>query len=302
MMRLLRLLLLLCVCGFAQASGQPIERDPATLQLASVSALAVDLGSGDILFRRHSDWQLPIASITKLMTALVILDADQSLDERLTIVEREHEISKNAYSRMRIGSQLSRRSLLRIMLMSSENLAAYVLSVHYPGGRDAFLLAMNEKARQLGMMDTRFSDASGLSPENVSTARDLAALVRAAHAHQEIREYSTTASYSARFSAPSYTLPYGNTNALISSGSWDIRLSKTGYLVEAGRCLVLVTAVDGMDVAMVLLDSFGTRSPLGDAARIRRWLATGDGGTVAAPALEYQQRRIGVVQQAGAGN
>ena len=270
----------------------------ASVNLASVSAIAVDLASGETRVDKHADWQLPIASITKLMTALVVLEAGQPLDESLTIVEREHEIFKNAYSRMRIGSALTRDQLLRIMLMSSENLAAHVLAVNYPGGRDGFIAAMNDRARALGMTRSRFVDPSGLSPENVSTASDLVRLLQATYRDPRIRAYSTTPSHSAQFTRPRYVLGYGNTNPLVSSGRWDVSVSKTGYLREAGRCLAMVTTIDGRTVAMVMLDSFGTRTPLGDAGRIRRWLTSGDTGSVAGAALDYEQRRT--VERAGA--
>ncbi|MCP1675978.1 D-alanyl-D-alanine endopeptidase (penicillin-binding protein 7) [Natronocella acetinitrilica] len=289
---LLLLTLLLMAATTAPATGNPGNPQPGAPALASVSAVAMDIESGEIVVDKRGDWQRPIASLTKLMTALVIVEAEQDLGERLRIVPRDYETDKNAYSRIRIDSELDRGALMRIMLMSSENLAAHVLSVNYPGGRDGFIKAMNDKARTLGMQDTRFVDASGLSPDNVSTARDLALLAKAAHQHPILRAHSTSGSYSAQFTRPRYALGYGNTNPLIANANWNVTLSKTGYLVEAGRCLVMVADVDGRETAFIMLDSFGTRTPLGDAARIRRWLTTGESGNVAAAARNYEQSRV----------
>lgn len=268
----------------AAEQGQP-------LQLASVHA-AVGPVDGDALwFGKREDRAVPIASLTKVMTAMVVLDSGLPLDEWLIVVERSHETAKNAYSRIRIGSELTRGELLRLALMSSENLAAHVLASHHPGGREAFVDAMNDKARALGMQSTRFVDPSGLSPENRSTAADLLTMARAAHGYQAIREYSTTTHRSAAFRSPRYNLGYGNTNPLVSSSRWPVVLSKTGYLDEAGRCLLMVTEVGDERVAMVFLNSRGTRSPLGDAGRTRRWLTTGEGGSVAPAARSYEQEQ-----------
>lgn len=277
------------------------QRAAANLHLASVNAMVTDLGSGEPLYRKHADVAVPIASVTKLMTAMVVLDSGQPLDQWLTIVAWDRKLEKNAYSRLRIGSQAQRGELLRIALMSSENLATHVLASHHPGGADAFVDAMNAKARALGMNDTRFVDPAGLSPGNVATAADLAAMVRAAHDYRVIRDYSTGYQHTVQFRNPRYTLPYGNTNPLVASSRWRVDLTKTGYLTEAGRCLVLVTEIDERPVAMVLLNSFGTRSPLGDAGRVRRWLTTGEGGQVAGPARQYEQERTRAYRQASAG-
>ena len=207
------------------------------------------------------------------------------------IPKPDRETRKNAYSRMRVGSTLKRKDLLRLALMSSENLAAYTLAHSYPGGVEAFVVAMNKKAQSLGMQDSRFVDASGLSSRNLSTAADLVKLVEAVAKHDLIREYSTTPSYTAHFRKPRYSLGYGNTNRLVHRTSWDIELSKTGYITEAGRCLIMVSKVDGKDVAIVLLDAFGKLTPLGDAGRVKRWLTTGDGGKVAGAALRYEQSK-----------
>lgn len=252
----------------------------------------MDADSGEMLVAKHSDAVLPIASLTKLMTAMVVLDSGQSLDTWLAIRPLVNEAGKNAYSRIRIGSELQRRELLRIALMSSENLAAYNLAAHHPGGVDAFVQAMNTKAAALSMTATRFVDPTGLSPDNQSTARELAGMASAAYRYDEIRDLSTTGRFTAQFRKPRYRLGYGNTNPLIASSKWKVSVTKTGYLTEAGRCLVLVAEMDGRKVALALLNSFGTRSPLGDAGRIRRWLEAGVEGNVSKAASAHQEQHI----------
>lgn len=265
--------------------------DPAALELASAQAAVADLASGELLFTKHADRQVPIASVTKLMSAVIVLDSGAPLDEWLAIVPRAERAPANAYSRIRIGSELRRADLLRITLMASENHAAYVLSRHHPGGRKAFVAAMNDKAAALGMRATHFVDASGLSAQNRSTAADLLRLVAAAMDYELIRDYTGTTGFTAQFRNPRYTLQYGNTNLLVHRESWDVALSKTGYLRAAGRCLAMVAIIDERPIAMVLLDSLGRRSPLGDAGRIGRWLRTGQGGSVAVAARNYERQR-----------
>lgn len=289
MKTLLPLLVLASTLLALPGRAAPVH-DPAHLQLASVHAVVLDLDSGKTLYQKRASAVVPIASVTKLMTAMVVLDGGQPLDEWLTVVDWHKDLENNAYSRIRIGSEARREELLRIALMSSENLATHVLAHHYPGGDSAFVAAMNAKARELGMTSTRFVDPAGLSPDNRSSAADLAVMLRAAFGYAEIRGLSTGYQHRAQFRNPRYTLPYGNTNPLVASSRWDLSLSKTGYLTEAGRCLVMVTAIDGRPVALVLLNSFGTRTPLGDAGRVRRWLTTGQGGRVAGAALEYERR------------
>jgi serine-type D-Ala-D-Ala endopeptidase (penicillin-binding protein 7) len=275
----------------ADPSSTP-PRVAANLKLASVSALVMDAKTGETLFSKFDDVPLPIASVTKVMTAMVVLDGGQPLDEWLTIAGWDNRYGKNAYSRMRIGSQAKRGELVRIALMSSENLATQVLARNYPGGSAAFVVAMNAKAQELGMSDTVFIDPAGLSPDNRSTARDLSRMVTAAYEYPDIRKFSTVHQHTAHFRNPSYTLPYGNTNPLVASERWQLGLTKTGYLVEAGRCLVMVAQIDTRPVVIVLLNSLGTRTPIGDAGRVRRWLTTGETATVAGAALEYEQRVI----------
>lgn len=295
---LLVLLLLIAAPGGAR---EPDTVTPSGLQLASVHAAVAWLdGIDEPLVAKHAERPVPIASITKLMTALVVLESGAPLDEWLEVVPRRRDPANNAYSRIRIGSRLPRGELLRLALMSSENLAAHVLAHHHPGGRQAFIAAMNAQAEALGMTQSHFVDPSGLSPDNRASAGDLLRLVAAAHGHPEIRAYSTTRSHTARFRGPRYRLGYGNTNPLVHRSRWQVSLSKTGYLKESGRCLVMTAEVEGRILAMVFLDAFGTRTPLGDAGRVRRWLETGDGGRVAGAALAYERRRTAEMNPAEA--
>lgn len=280
--------ILILLSGLAQALETP---SPADIQLGSVKATVVELENGNTLYSKHSDWQTPIASLTKLMTALVVVEGPQDLEEWVMIPEPDRETRKNAYSRIRVGSTLKRKDLLRLALMSSENLAAYTLGASYPGGVETFVAEMNRKAQSLGMVDSHFTDPSGLSSRNLSTAADLVKLVTAVTKHKVIEEYSTTPRYTAHFRKPRYSLGYGNTNRLVHRNSWDIELSKTGYITEAGRCLIMVSTVEGREVAIVLLDAFGKLTPLGDAGRVKRWLTTGNGGKVAGAALRYEQAK-----------
>jgi D-alanyl-D-alanine endopeptidase (penicillin-binding protein 7) len=261
------------------------------LSLASVNAAVAFADAGDLLYSKYPDRSVAIASLTKLMTALVVMRSGEPLNEWLEVYPRHREAPNNAYSRIRLHSELKRGDMLRIALMSSENLAAYTLARHHPGGFEAFVKAMNTTASDLGMTQSRFVEPTGLSPQNRASAADMVKLVRAVYSHHQLREFSTTGYFTARFREPRYNLAYGNTNVLVHRGSWDVNLSKTGYLTEAGRCLVVVNRVEGRDVIAVLLDSFGTRTPIGDAGRIRRWLKTGRGGTVAGAARDYERQR-----------
>lgn len=249
-------------------AGLGLTRDP--LDLSANVALVIDQSSLETLFEKNSHIALPIASITKLMTSLVVFEANQSLDEILTVTEDDVDRKRFSHSRLRIGSQLSRANMLHIALMSSENRAAAALGRHYPGGLTAFITAMNAKAAELGMMNSRFADPTGLSSANVSSARDLARLVVAAYQHPLIREYSTAKNYAVEPGGP--TLEYRNSNGLIENPDWAIGLQKTGYISEAGRCLVMQVNVAGRPVVMVFLDSKTKQSRLADADRIRKWL------------------------------
>jgi serine-type D-Ala-D-Ala endopeptidase (penicillin-binding protein 7) len=298
---ILALMVLLPLSAGAAASdpSRKATRSDADLKLASLSALVVDAESGETLYRKHDAVALPIASVTKVMTAMVALDANQPLDEWLKIAGWDNKFGKNAYSRLRIGSEAKRGELIRIALMSSENLATHVLAQNYPGGTAAFVSAMNAKAKALGMTDTVFKDPAGLSPDNRSTARDLSRMGVAAYGYPKIREYSTVHQHVVHFRNPSYTLPYGNTNPLVASDRWDLGLTKTGYLTEAGRCLLMIAQIDAKPVIMVLLNSLGSRTPIGDAARVRRWLTTGEASSIAGPAMEYEKRMSESLRRTG---
>jgi len=276
--------------------------DPARLQLASIGAAVAPLGDEQPLYGKRADWIMPIASITKVMTALVVLESEAPLDEWLTVEKRHFTPPANAFSRIRPESAATREDLLRIAMMSSENYAAYLLARHHPEGYDAFVDAMNAKAKELGMTQTRFADSTGLSDANVSTANDLLKLARAAHANQPLRELSVAGRHSVHFRNPGYTLHFGNTNSLVHHSRWDLELTKTGYLNAAGRCLLMVANIDGQPTAVVLLNSFGTRTPLGDSGRIRRWLETGEGGAVAQAAIRYEQETVQALQKPLAGS
>lgn len=286
---------------FARAETGLIKQLQDNVHLGSISAAVVEVASGDILYLKNADSVRPVASITKLMTAMVVLDAKLPLDEVLTITRADRDTLKNTFSRVRFQSQLSRHDLLLIALMSSENRAAAALGRNYPGGTQGFVAAMNVKARALGMTKSHFVDTTGLSPDNVSTASDLVKMVRAASGYELISEFTTMPSYVARFQKPRYSLSYVNTNTLVRRGEWDIALSKTGYINEAGRCLVMLTEVDGRQVAMVMLDSYGKRTPIGDAGRLKRWINTGESGTIAGAALRYERRKTSKAEQILAG-
>jgi len=238
--------------------------------LRSAVALVQDATSGETLIAKNQGAVLPIASITKLMTAMVVLDAGLNLEQRVVVSGEDYDTVKGTRSRLRPGTVLTRNELLLLALMSSENRAAASLARTFPGGTSAFVAVMNAKAQALGMADTKFVDPTGLSPANVSSARDLARLVAAAHEYPLIREYSTRDSASVQ--ALGRKLDYRNTNGLVRSANWDIALQKTGYIAEAGRCLVMRVKMASREVIVVLLDSWGKFSRIGDANRIKKWL------------------------------
>jgi D-alanyl-D-alanine endopeptidase (penicillin-binding protein 7) len=240
------------------------------LELKSSVALVMDQDTREILFGKNLQAVLPIASITKLMTALVVTEAALPLDETLTVTQDDVDTEKGSRSRLTVGTQLSREKMLHLALMSSENRAAHVLGRSFPGGLNAFVSAMNDKALALGMVDTRYVEPTGLSSKNQSSARDLATLVNAAHQHQIIRELSTSPEYQVEIGRRELT--FRNTNGLVRSPSWDIGLQKTGYISEAGRCLVMQAQMAGRKLIMVFLDSTGKYSRIGDAERVRRWI------------------------------
>lgn len=249
-------------------AGLYATRDP--LALRSNVALVMDQNDSRILFDKNGDVALPIASLTKLMTALVVIESQQDMDEVLEVTADDIDRVKFTTSRLRVGTQMTRADLLHIALMSSENRAAAALGRNYPGGLPAFVAAMNAKAQALGMTDTHYVDSTGLSSHNVASARDLAKLVIAAYRYPVIREYSTSQKYVVDDGR--HSLQYVNSNRLVASSNWDIGLQKTGYITEAGRCLVMQATIDSRPVVMVFLDSKGRDSRLGDAGRIRKWL------------------------------
>ena len=252
--------------GFAHADDGP--------KLRSAAALVLDAASGETLYAKNSEIILPIASITKLMTAIVVLERGLDLEQRVAVSAADLRAMRGSRmpGRLRSGSVLTRDELLLLTLMASENRAAAALARTYPGGTESFVAAMNAEAGRLGLYDTRFADPTGLSPDNVSSAQDLAKLVRAAHGYPLIREYSTRPSAQVR--ARGGRIGYSNTNRLVRSDQWDIELSKTGYIGAAGRCLVMHLRVASRDLVVILLDSWGKYTRLGDARRIRNWLET----------------------------
>jgi D-alanyl-D-alanine endopeptidase (penicillin-binding protein 7) len=240
------------------------------LDLKSSVALVMDQDTNEVLVSKNPDAVLPIASITKLMTALVVTEANLPLDETLTISQEDVDTEKGSRSRLRVGTQLTREEMLHLALMSSENRAAHSLGRAYPGGLPAFVQAMNAKAAMLGMSDTHYVEPTGLSSKNQSSANDLATLVKAAHEHQLIRELSTSPEF--RVAVGKREMQFRTTNSLVRSPTWEIGLQKTGYITEAGRCLVMQATLAGRQLIMVFLDSTGKYSRLGDAERVRRWV------------------------------
>lgn len=248
-----------------------VPDDPTHLEVKSTSALVIEQGQGRLLFAKNIDAVVPIASITKLMTAMVVLDARLDLKEGIAISDDDVDMLKHTRSRLRIGTVLERDELMRLALMASENRAAAALGRAYPGGIHAFVTAMNHKAFELGMTQTRFVDSTGLSSDNVSTAQDLAKMVVAAHRYPLIQEYTTLTGHVVHTNA-GRPLAFGNSNGLIKDSTWHIDVSKTGYISEAGRCLVMQARIGAKPVIIVLLDSWGRYTRIGDANRIKRWM------------------------------
>ncbi|HEX9172844.1 MAG TPA: D-alanyl-D-alanine endopeptidase [Telluria sp.] len=274
-------------------AGLQRTRDP--LSLKSSVALAIDQASSEILFEKNANIALPIASITKLMTGFVVVTAKQDMNEVLTVDEADVDRHKFSSSRLRVGSRMTRGDLLHIALMSSENRAAAALARNYPGGLQAFVAMMNAKARELGMHDTRYVDSSGLSSSNVSSARDLARLVKTAYNEPLLREYSTDPK--SIVEASGRPMMFNNTNYLVALPDWNIGLQKTGFINEAGRCLVMQATIQGRPVIMVFLDSKGRMSRTADAGRMRRWLESSRPAavTAAAPAAVSTVSAAGTV-------
>ncbi len=244
--------------------------DTRGLLVRSASALVQDPITGAVLYEKHPDTVVPIASITKLMTAMVALDAQPSMTEVLSIGDQDVDTLKGTHSRLRVGTRLTREEMLNLALMSSENRAASALSRHYPGGREAFIAAMNRKAQALGLTDTQFLDPTGLTASNVSSARDLVKMVAAANEYPLIREFSTATEREVKIGTRPQT--FRNTNSLVKNPDWEIGLSKTGYISEAGKCLVMHAWINNKPTIIVLLDSLGKMTRIGDAQRIKRWV------------------------------
>jgi len=245
------------------------------LKLGSAVALVIDQEDGQLLYAKNTDAVMPIASITKLMTAVVVLDAKLPLDQPVTITRADVDRLKGTQSRLKLGVSLPRRDMLRLALMASENRAAAALARTYPGGTAAFVAAMNQRARELGMRDTRFVDSTGLDPDNVSTALDLAMLVNTSYRYPLIRQYTTQDSHRVAVDSRKRryrTVAFRNSNGLVRNGQWDIGLSKTGYISEAGRCLVMQARIAAKPVIIVLLDSWGKFTRIADANRIKQWM------------------------------
>ena len=253
---------------FGQLYGLHSVDDP--LDLKSSVALVLDQDTNEVLFAKNSAAVLPIASITKLMTALVVVEANLAMDEKITISDVDKDNEKGTGSRLAFGTTLSRGELLHLALMSSENRAAHALGRSYPGGVDAFVVAMNAKAKSLGMLDTHYVEPTGLSSRNQSSAKDLAALVKVAHEVPMLREFSTSKEYSVTVGRRQ--MAFHSTNGLVRNSAWDIGLQKTGFINEAGRCLVMQAKMAGRKLIMVFLDSTGKYSRIGDAERVRAWI------------------------------
>jgi D-alanyl-D-alanine endopeptidase (penicillin-binding protein 7) len=239
-------------------------------RLKSSSVLIVDSSDSSVLYARNSDVAAPIASITKLMTALVVLDAHQPMDEPLEITQAETELPKTNFSRLTVGTVLTRGDLMHLALMASENRAAHALGTYYPGGVPALVRAMNAKARSLGMTQSHFDDPTGLSSENVASPEDLSKLVLAASRNAAIREYSTDKTYTVRVHR--HLVEFRNTDNLVANPAWNIIVQKTGYISEAGKCLVMEAVIEGRNVVIVLLDSMGKYTRVADAKRVKSWM------------------------------
>jgi D-alanyl-D-alanine endopeptidase (penicillin-binding protein 7) len=254
--------------SFGQLAGLHSTADD--LDLKSSVAYVIDQDTNEVLLSKNDQAILPIASITKLMTGVVLSEAKLSMDESITITQDDVDTEKGSSSRLKVGTTLTRGELLHLSLMASENRAAHALGRTYPGGLNAFVDLMNAKATSLGMRDTRYIEPTGLSSKNQSSAKDLATLVSFAYQDSLLRELSTSPSY--QVEVGKHTLNYKTTNRLIKNPNWDIGLQKTGYISEAGQCLVMQAKIAGRKLIMVFLDSAGKLSRIADAERVRRWV------------------------------
>ena len=271
---LLVTLLAAIASGPATAGSSRFNDLQGNPDLRSASALVLD-AEGNVIYGKDADTVRPIASITKLMTAMVVLDSGLDLDEKISVSKADRDTIRMTGSRLGYGAALSRREMLLLAVMSSENRAAAALGRNFPGGTEAFVAAMNAKAAELGMSRSRFADPAGLRSENQSTARDLTRMIDAAQGYELIHEASTTQQLAVRPYPDRGPLNYVNTNRLLKNEAWDIELSKTGYLNESGRCLVMQATIEGEPVSIVLLNSFGKLTPFGDSNRLRKWMLAG---------------------------
>ncbi len=242
------------------------------LELASSKALVINQNTGETIYAKNTNVTTPIASITKLMTAMVMLDAKQALDEVIYVSDEDVDYLKGTSSRLSVGAGLTRNDMLQLALMASENRAASALAHNYPGGKYQFIKAMNAKALQLGLNNTHFVDPTGLDSANVSTAEDLVKMIHAAYQYPEIRLATTSPSHEVYLEGRNYPINFNNTNGLVRGGEWQIGLSKTGFINEAGRCLVMQATIAGEPMIVILLDSNGKSTRIGDANRIRKWM------------------------------
>ncbi|MDR0806683.1 MAG: D-alanyl-D-alanine endopeptidase [Enterobacteriaceae bacterium] len=249
-----------------------IQTPSPDIGLSSKSALVIDLQTKKVIYSNHPDKVMPIASLTKLMTAMVVLDAKQPLTQIIPVKINETKELRGVFSRVKVGSEISRQEMLLLALMSSENRAAAALAHNYPGGYRAFIKAMNAKAKSLGMKNTRYVEPTGLSIKNISTARDLSRLLIATKKYPMLSQLSTTHDKTVSFENPKYTLEFHNTNHLIRNNDWNILLTKTGYTDPAGRCLTMRTTIGNREVALVTLDAYGKNTHFADAARLRNWI------------------------------
>ena len=266
--------------SFGQLAGLHGKTD--ALALKSSVAFVVDQDTKEVLFSKNENAVLPIASITKLMTGVVISEAHLSMDENIEITQADVDTEKGSRSRLVVGTELSRGELLHLALMASENRAAHALGRTFPGGLQRFVGLMNSKARGLGMVDTQYVEPTGLNSRNQSSAKDLATLVNYAYGDATLRELSTSTGY--QVEVGNRTLQYNNTNRLVKSPAWDIGLQKTGYITEAGQCLVMQAKIAGRKLIMVFLDSAGKLTRIADAERVRKWVETSHpAGTKASP-------------------
>jgi serine-type D-Ala-D-Ala endopeptidase (penicillin-binding protein 7) len=275
--------------SYGQLAGLHTIQDQ--LDLKSSVALVVDQETREVLFSKNDSAVLPIASLTKLMTGLLVSEAKLPMDEMITITQEDVDTEKHSGSRLRVGTMLPRSELLHLALMSSENRAAHALGRTYPGGLDAFVAQMNAKAKMLGMKDTRYVEPTGLSSQNQSSAHDLATLVGTAYQDPVLREYTTSPGY--QVAVGNRTLQFNNTNRLVKSPLWEIGLQKTGYITEAGQCLVMQAKIAGRKLIMVFLDSAGKLSRIADAERVRRWVESNPSlGAPATPAANTVIRQV----------